>query len=193
MSMDHEQSNLVSRRALLAVSAAALAGSAVPASAAAASTTFEALAENPDAHLIGLCKQWEAHRQEFDAATLALSDAEEAAVDKHQDLRMPALWSEVHADSAYRETGRRVSDLVSRSHSLYQEIGQTRAVTLAGLLAKARVTAGECRDDGGIEEESAQYNDGVTPQYMALALVRDLLAIVERGGELDLPAHGGQA
>jgi hypothetical protein len=91
---------------------------------------------------------------------------------------MPALWAEVDRDPAYIEADQRVTNLVRRSRELFETIGQMRAVTMEGIMAKARVTLGECFEDGGIDDEAATVlNEGVTPQYMALTLVRDLLAM----------------
>ncbi len=164
----------MSRRSLLAISAAAAAGAA---SVGTSGALAQAIAPNPDAALLELCSQWEAHRLDYDKSSNELCDVEEAAVDKYQHLGMPALWAEVHRDPAYIEADQRVTDLVRRSHELFETIGQMRAVTMEGIMAKARVTASECLEEGGIEEEAAQYTEGVTPHYVALALVRDLLRI----------------
>ncbi len=172
------QNTPLSRRALLAISAAAAAGTA---SGTTSGALAQAIAPNPDAPLLELCSQWEAHRLEYHRSSDELSDAEGAAVAKHRHLGMPALWAEVDRDPTYREAKKRVRDLVDRSHELFQTIGKMRAVTIEGIMAKARVTAGECMSDGGIEEDAAEYNDGVTPHYMALTLVRDLLAMHTAG------------
>ncbi len=182
----------LSRRALLAISAAASAGALVG-SPVAAATASGALAADPDAPLLDLCAQWQAHRREFDSADAAYERAEAAAFNKYRSADWADTVRKVHADPDYRDASSRVAGLVGREHHLFQAIGEARATTLRGLMAKARITAGACLEEGGIEEEAAEYNDGVTPQYMALTLVRDLLAIVERGGELDLPISGGDA
>ncbi len=172
------QNTPLSRRALLAISAAAAAGTA---SGTTSGALAQAIAPNPDAPLLELCSQWEAHRLEYHRSSDELSDAEGAAVAKHRHLGMPALWAEVDRDPAYREADKRSKAIVRRMHPLYQTIGQTRAVTMKGVMAKARVTASECFEEGGIEVEADQYTEGVTPHYMALALVRDLLRI--NGGQ----------
>jgi len=107
--------------------------------------------------------------------------AEESSVEKHCHMEIPAMWVEVGRDPAYQDADKRTTDIVRQMHSLYQTIGQTRAVTMKGIMAKARVTASECIEEGGIEVEAVQYTEGVTPQYMALALVRDLLRM--NGGQ----------
>ncbi len=82
----------------------------------------------------------------------------------------------------YIEADERTDDLVRKSRPLFRAVGQMRAVTLEGIMAKARVTAGECLDEGGIDAEAALVlKEGVTPQYMALTLVRDLLAMRSAG------------
>ena len=165
----------LSRRSLLAISAAAAAGAA---SSSPSGALAQAIAPNPDAPLLELCSQWEAHRLEYHRSSNELSNAEGAAVDKHRHLGMPALWAEVDRDPAYIEADQRVTNLVRRSRELFETIGQMRAVTMEGIMAKARVTLGECFEDGGIDDEAATVlNEGVTPQYMALTLVRDLLAM----------------
>jgi hypothetical protein len=116
-------------------------------------------------------------RAEFYRACTDLGNAEQAAFDGHEHLGFPEVWTEVHRDPAYIEADERTTDLVRKTHPLFKNIGQMRAVTIEGILAKARVTAGECLEDGGIEEEAARYNEGVSPRYMALTLVRDLLAM----------------
>ncbi len=136
---------------------------------------------DPDALLVDLCAQWEALRVAWNVACEDFRGAEAAAVEKYRHLGMPALWAEVERDPAYREADKRSKAIVRRMHPLYQTIGQTRAVTMKGIMAKARVTASECFEDGGIEIEADQYTEGVTPHYMALALVRDLLRI--NGGQ----------
>ncbi len=173
----------MSRRSLLAISAAAVAGTAAVGTAGALAQAGPQMAvgPDPDAALIDLCAQWEALRLDYDATGHAFEVAEAAAVEKYLHLGMPALWAEVHRDPAYREADERSSDIVSRMHTLYQAIGQTWAVTMKAIMAKARITASECFEDGGIEVEADQYTEGVTPHYMALALVRDLLRI--NGGQ----------
>jgi hypothetical protein len=141
----------------------------------------QAITPNPDAALIELCAQFEALRLEFRRACDDREAAEQAAFDKYSHLGFPDVWGEVHHDPAYAEADERTTDLVRRTHPLFQAIGRMRAVTMEGIMAKARVTAGECLGDGGIEEEAAQYNEGVTPQHMALTLVRDLLAMRSAG------------
>ena len=140
----------------------------------------EAASPDPDAALIALCAEWEAHRREYDTASKAYCAAEEAAVDKHAGLGMPALWAEVHADPAYKAAHRRVDKIVSKSHVLFAEIAQARAVTMKGVMAKANVVLGECLE--GIDAELATNHDGIVPQFMALSLVRDLLEISKQGG-----------
>jgi hypothetical protein len=140
-----------------------------------------ATAPNPDAPLIELCVQFEALRVEFHKSCQDLGEAEGAAAGKHRHLGTPALWVEVNRDLAYREAKRRTEDIVRRTHALFEAIGQMRATTMEGIMAKARVTASECFVEGGIEVEADQYTEGVTPHYMALALVRDLLRI--NGGQ----------
>ncbi len=132
---------------------------------------------DPDALLVDLCAQWEALRVAWNVACEDFRVAEVAAVEKYRPLGMPALWAEVERDPAYREADKRSKAIVRRMHPLYQTIGQTRAVTMKGIMAKARITASECFEDGGIEVEADQYTEGVTPHYLALALVRDLLRI----------------
>jgi hypothetical protein len=136
---------------------------------------------DPDALLVDLCAQWEALRVAWNVACEDFRVAEKTAVAKYHHLDVPALWAEVERDPAYREADKRSKAIVRRMHPLYQTIGQTRAVTMKGIMAKARVTASECFEDGGIEVEADQYTEGVTPHYMALALVRDLLRI--NGGQ----------
>ncbi len=114
------QNNPLSRRALLAISAAAVAGTA---SCSTSGALAKAIAPSPDAALLELCSQWEALRREYYKSSDELGEAEEAAVDKHRDLGMPALWAEVDRDPAYREADERVRDLVDRSHELFQTIG----------------------------------------------------------------------
>ncbi len=171
----------LSRRSLLAISAAAVAGTA-------AVGTSEALAKaatahDPDAALMDLCAQWEALRLEWYKACEVFQDAEEAACNKYCPLGLdiPSFWDKVHREPAYIEADERSDELTRALHPLYQAIGQTPAVTMRGIMAKARVTASECLEEGGIEEEATQYTEGVTPHYMALALVRDLLRI--NGGQ----------
>ena len=135
----------------------------------------------PDALLVDLCAQWEALRVAWNVACEDFRVAEKTAVEKYRDLGTPALWAEVYRDPAYREADRRSKAIVRRMHPLYQTIGQTRAVTMKGIMAKARITASECFEEGGIEVEADQYTEGLTPHYMALALVRDLLRI--NGGQ----------
>ncbi len=134
---------------------------------------------DPDALLVDLCAQWEALRVAWNVACEDFRVAEVAAVEKYRHLGMPALWAEVDRDPAYREAKRRTSKLVRRSHVLFDEIAQTRAVTLQGVMAKANVTLSECLE--GIDAEMATNNDGIVPQFMALSLVRDLLRI--NGGQ----------
>jgi hypothetical protein len=137
----------------------------------------QAVAPNPDANLIALCAQFEALRAEFHRACTDLGNAEAAAFEKHRHLGFPGVWGEVHRDPAYIEADERTDDLVSMSRPLFDTIGQMRAVTMEGIMAKARVTASECLEEGGIEEEADINNEGITPQFMALTLVRDLLRI----------------
>ncbi len=56
------QNNPLSRRALLAISAAAVAGTA---SCSTSAAFAQAVTPSPDAALIDLCSQWEALRQEY--------------------------------------------------------------------------------------------------------------------------------
>jgi hypothetical protein len=109
----------------------------------------------------------------------AFDAAEAAAVDKHRHLGMPALWSEVFRDPAYKEAEWWRRDGVDRSHILFQEIAQTRAVTLKGIMAKANVTLGECLE--GIDAELVESTEGIVPGFMAISLVRDLLSMHSAG------------
>jgi hypothetical protein len=70
-------------------------------------------------------------------------------------LGFPEVWTEVHRDPAYIGAGERTTDLVRKTLPLFKTIGQMRAVTIEGIVAKVRITAGECL------EEAAQYNEGV--------------------------------
>ena len=166
----------LSRRALLAISAAAAAGTA---SCTPMGALAQAAAPNPDAALLELCSQWEAVRRECQTADDAFNVAEAAAVEKHEHLGMPALWSEVFRDPAYQEAEEWRRAGVARSHVLFQEIAQTRAVTLKGVMAKANVTLGECLE--GIDAELVESTEGIVPGFMAISLVRDLLALNSAG------------
>ncbi len=173
------QNNPLSRRALLAISAAAVAGTA---SCSTSGALAKAIAPSPDAELIALCAQLEALRAELHKAGLDFGNAEQAAFDKHRHLGFPDVWGEVHRDPAYMDADSRTNELVRKTHPLFRAVGQMRAVTLEGIMAKARVTAGECLDEGGVDAEAALVlEEGITPQYMALTLVRHLLAMRSAG------------
>jgi hypothetical protein len=139
----------LSRRSLLAISAAAAAAAATVGAPGAVGQA--ATADDPDAFLLDLCAQWEAHRREYDNACAALERAEVDAFDRHSDPDWPMTVRKVDADPAYRAADARCLSLIDRSHDPFQAIGKARATTLKGLMAKARITASQCLEEGGIE------------------------------------------
>ena len=117
-----------------------------------------------------------------------MGNAEQATFDEYKHLEFPNVWGMIHANPVYQDADRRSTDAVRRSRVLFQKIAQARAVTLKGVMAKARIVLGESLE--GIDKELEERTDGIVPGFMGVSLVRDLL---EQGGELRLPVNGGEA
>jgi len=100
--------------------------------------------------------------REWREACVTHSNAEAAACKKYRPLGldMPDFWAKVRSDAAYIETEDRCDELTSETKELFYTISDMRALTLKGVMAKARVVQGECLEEGGIDQEIEQYGGG---------------------------------
>ena len=138
----------VSRRHLLAASAAALAGTAVVA---APMPITHAAVPSPDAELVAMVDEWIKGQKRL------------AELDENEQIDS---WDDPEP-----------KQLLNRMSHLEQRIARTKAQTLEGIVSKARMTATDPVGHGGLtgDLEDVLVHPETTAQFMGISVILDLL------------------